>query len=646
MKNYSRSIIATGIALALVACNDDSSVSGKDNSEPSNITVQIGDAQVKGLNEHIGITNLDNQAETVGIEAFKGIRYATANRFEHSQLVEPAQGVIDATAFGDICPQAGREGTPQSEDCLSLNIWRPAGTSEQDALPVYVFIHGGSFESGAGSNALNQSDTVVAQSISDTYAGEREEPFIAVSLNYRVGLLGSMWVDNPQGGNFGIGDQKRALEWVNKNIQYFGGNSDNVTVFGESAGAMSIGILQQDPVVAGGEDLNDPEHNGYYQRAIMQSNPYGIAYKSYDSAEEIKKDVVAAAGGQDIHEISLDKLMDIQTEIKGKTVKYLLESKPTTSGFLPFAPYIEQKKNRFGKVVIEGNHLKSQPMTTKYNVPTVVGFNTDESNIFTSMFEVLLYANIKNKDGDYVIGDEIILDNGQDVREAIESDFIGGIYGLMVRAFFGGIPKDVIPGLPGNCDGLWCLVADGSKLLGIEAYKASPGNSIEMSSENVRKTRMLANDMLFTCPTRKALQAQQGGEHNVVMYQFEHESQFNFWPFSASPLAALSCQNLDGTVKGKACHAAELPYVFSKAMNIKGEKVLTNAADKKLMAHMSRKWFSDSLFSNDVSWDKSSDNNDKFIKINANGFELNNYWDQSYNASRCAELEDKGLLNF
>ena len=92
MKNYSRSIIATGIALALVACNNDSSVSGKDNSEPSNITVQIGDAQVKGLNEQIGITNLDNQAETVGIEAFKGIRYAAANRFEHSQLVEPAQG--------------------------------------------------------------------------------------------------------------------------------------------------------------------------------------------------------------------------------------------------------------------------------------------------------------------------------------------------------------------------------------------------------------------------------------------------------------------------------------------------------------------------------------------------------------------------
>ena len=129
------------------------------------------------------------------------------------------------------------------------------------------------------------------------------------------------------------------------------------------------------------------------------------------------------------------------------------------------------------------------------------------------------------------------------------------------------------------------------------------------------------------------------------MYQFEHESQFNFWPFSASPLAALSCQNLDGTVKGKACHAAELPYVFNKAMNIKGEGT-DQVADKKLMANMSRKWFSDSLFSNDVSWDKSSDNNDKFIKINVNGFELINYWDQSYNASRCAELEDKGLLNF
>ena len=160
------------------------------------------------------------------------------------------------------------------------------------------------------------------------------------------------------------------------------------------------------------------------------------------------------------------------------------------------------------------------------------------------------------------------------------------------------------------------------------------------------KARMLANDMLFTCPSRKALQNQQGSEHNVVMYQFEHESQFNFWPFSASPLAALSCQNLDGTVKGKACHAAELPYVFNKEMNIKGEKVLTNSADKKLMAEMSRKWFSDSLFADDMSWEYGSDSNDKFIKINSSGFELNNYWDESYNESRCAEIETKKLLDF
>ncbi len=98
--------------------------------------------------------------------------------------------------------------------------------------------------------------------------GEREKPFIAVSLNYRVGLLGSKWVnveEQPQGGNFGIGDQKKGLEWVNKYISQFGGDNTNVTVFGESAGAMSIGILQQDNKVAG----------PYYQRAIMQSNPYG-----------------------------------------------------------------------------------------------------------------------------------------------------------------------------------------------------------------------------------------------------------------------------------------------------------------------------------------------------------------------------------
>ena len=83
------------------------------------------------------------------LKCLRGIRYASANRFEHSKLFEPSEKLIDATSFGDICPQAGNEGIAQSEDCLSLNIWRPAGISEQKELPVYVFIHGGSFESGA-----------------------------------------------------------------------------------------------------------------------------------------------------------------------------------------------------------------------------------------------------------------------------------------------------------------------------------------------------------------------------------------------------------------------------------------------------------------------------------------------------------------
>ena len=79
---------------------------------------------------------------------------------------------------------------------------------------------------------LNHGDTIVAQSVSDANneSGDRNEPFIAVTVNYRLGLLGSLWVDgrqpeNQAGGNFGIGDQKRALEWINNNIQYFGGNS-------------------------------------------------------------------------------------------------------------------------------------------------------------------------------------------------------------------------------------------------------------------------------------------------------------------------------------------------------------------------------------------------------------------------------------
>ncbi|PSU35017.1 carboxylesterase family protein [Photobacterium lutimaris] len=674
MKFYSRSIIATGIALALVACNNDSSTSGKENTAPSKVTVQVGEAKVTGLIEKNTIRNGVGQVETVDIEAFKGIRFASAERFEHSTLAN-LTGDIDATGFGAICPQLGNTEIEQSEDCLSLNIWRPAGVDQQANLPVYVFIHGGSFESGAGSSALNQADTVVAQSISDTAMGERGKPFIAVSLNYRVGLLGSKWVDvedQPRGGNFGIGDQKSALEWVNKYISQFGGDDTNVTVFGESAGAMSIGILQQDTKVAG----------PYYQRAIMQSNPYGIAYKDYGSAKRLEAQLETQALEQfnkPLAELSLDELKVIQTYAKEpvQLVTGLVTSFPATSGFLPFAPYIESReKSIIGGGAIKGYHVVGQPIHTQFSVPTVVGFNTDEANIFTSMLDWLFLYNITTVDPE--TGERVPLimpgvsqDGTVDISAPKEDvislikQYYWAIWAVdrelaakmkAIQKELEAMPDDVItrqnlyPIITRLVLGLQNQTAN--NVLAYSDYaafddKTLTGNGVDGEKGalgNIGQIRKLANDLLFTCAARNVVDNQIQTDKNTTLYHYDYTSSINIWPFghgTIGDLAALSCSNTNGT--GKACHASELPFVFNKAVNIAGEKIYPNKQDRQLMNTMSRVWFTDALF--DEYYRNSADNTDRVLMINAEGkFVEQVDWDRAYNPAQDAGLSSYGGL--
>ncbi|MBY5943973.1 carboxylesterase family protein [Photobacterium rosenbergii] len=674
MKKYSRSIIATGIALALVACNNDSSTSGKENTLPSNVTVPLGEAQITGLVEKSAISNLVGQTETVEIEAFKGIRFASAERFKHSKLTNPT-GDIDATEFGAICPQLGNTSIEQSEDCLSLNIWRPARIKQQAKLPVYVFIHGGSFESGAGSSALNQADTIVAQSISDTALGQREEPFIAVTLNYRVGLLGSMWVDakeNPQGGNFGIGDQKRALEWVNKYISQFGGDETNVTVFGESAGAMSIGILQQDSKVAG----------SYYQRAIMQSNPYGIAYKDYGSAKRLEEQLNAQAQEQfqkSLETLSLDELKEIQAYAKEpmQLMTGLVTSFPATSGFLPFAPYID-KKQGVSEFAFEGN-LGKQAIDTDFLVPTVVGYNTDEANIFTSMLDWMFLYNIQKVDPETGEVNPLFLKNLSytdtfDISK-IKSKLKIVLTALIVDNLFNpekrkhyealleevtALPDDVVkrqnlyPIITRLFLGLQNLTASNAlEFSDYAAYddKTLTGNGVEGDKGalgNIGQIRKLANDLLFTCAAREVVN-KQPSNNATTLYHYDYTSSINIWPFghgTMGNLAALSCSNSDGT--GKACHASELPFVFNKAVNIAGEKIYPNKQDRELMNTMSRVWFTDALFD-----DYQRNSTDNVLMINADGqFVEQVDWDSTMNVPKdsrlgnsiCDGITEQGIL--
>jgi para-nitrobenzyl esterase len=189
-----------------------------------------------------------------GVEAYKGIPYAApplgALRWEPPEPAEPWKGVRNAGAFVHDCMQTIVPGgvaplrTQPAEDCLYLNVWRPAGRGAK--LPVMVWIYGGGWTNGGTSPSIYDGTAFAKDGV------------VFVSMNYRVGRFGffahpALSAAHPDGllGNYGYLDQIAALKWVKKNIAAFGGDPGNVTVFGESAGGAGVHMLLVSPLAAG-----------------------------------------------------------------------------------------------------------------------------------------------------------------------------------------------------------------------------------------------------------------------------------------------------------------------------------------------------------------------------------------------------------
>jgi len=201
-----------------------------------------------------------------GVIRATGIRYARASRFQ-PPIPEPrADATIHATEWSAACAQAAHElggdiiGTAlrpltTSEDCLRLSLTMPGDIEPEDARPVMVWIHGGSYVFGAGDAA-----------IFDPRALVEEQGVIVVSVTYRLGLLGFLGGHAGRAANVGLLDIIEALRWINRNIGAFGGTPDCVTLFGQSAGGDAIAHL-----------MIAPEAQGLFQRGIIQSAPLGIS---------------------------------------------------------------------------------------------------------------------------------------------------------------------------------------------------------------------------------------------------------------------------------------------------------------------------------------------------------------------------------
>ncbi|KAF5349783.1 hypothetical protein D9758_010228 [Tetrapyrgos nigripes] len=181
-----------------------------------------------------------------GTERWLGIPYALPPVGDHrfkAPVPVPATNsktVVDASTFGNACPQpaSGSLRAPISEDCLFLNIFRPANTSANAALPVLLWIHGGQYTTGAASNPLYEPSQILARSVAIN------KPILFVSINYRVNTFGFLASSlmAPEDLNAGLLDQQLAMQFVNENIKAFGGDPSKVTIWGQSAGAGSVQV--------------------------------------------------------------------------------------------------------------------------------------------------------------------------------------------------------------------------------------------------------------------------------------------------------------------------------------------------------------------------------------------------------------------
>lgn len=231
-------------------------------------TTQLLQAQQTGDNTAPVVSTVAGSlrgATEGNVTVYKGIPYAAPPvgeyRWRPPQPFPAWQGVRDATKFGADCAQEGFRAAPgtiaqnSSEDGLFLNVWLPAGTAKNAKLPVMVWIHGGGFVFGSGSQADFSGENFAKQGV------------MLVTINYRLGRLGffafpALSKEHPEEpkGNYAYMDQIAALKWVQANIAAFGGDPANVTIFGESAGGVSVHSL-----------ITIPAAKGLFQKAIIES---------------------------------------------------------------------------------------------------------------------------------------------------------------------------------------------------------------------------------------------------------------------------------------------------------------------------------------------------------------------------------------
>ncbi|XP_070594034.1 cholinesterase-like [Erythrolamprus reginae] len=368
-----------------------------------NTVVMTGSGPIKGKQFLSGL---------VPVTAYLGVPYAEPPlgklRFQKPRPHQPWNQTLEATSFGNSCPQfisqdapdAGiwAPKTPLSENCLSLNIWAPH-SQPSSPLPVLVWIHGGGFLTGTSSVDVFNGTSLAAT-----------ENVIVVTINYRLGALGFLYFPGAAPGNLGLWDQQLALKWIKANVAAFGGDPSRVTIFGQSAGAACVNF-----------HLLAPKSKDLFAQAVIQSGTASAfyAWKSPEEAEQSTLEFARLLGCSKDNNTSIVQCLQtknvpelIQNEIAMAFKDGLLLNfpfRPTIDGgFLPGNP---EKLMEEGKIQLK---------------PVLTGANSDDGAQFVPFVFPNVTDNLINEE-QLLKGIQLLVPNAtEDVIRAIAMKYSKG----------------------------------------------------------------------------------------------------------------------------------------------------------------------------------------------------------------------------
>lgn len=306
-----------------------------------------------------------------GVYRYLGVPYAHANkRFMDAEPIKPWKGVFTANAYGPTSPQGSMLGMSAatdtkgtSNDCQNLNVWTPK-VSKQNDLPVMVWLHGGGFSTGSANERSYDGANL-----------SRSHNVVVVSVNHRLNVFGHLDLSSygeeyRDSGNVGLTDIIMALQWIKANIGAFGGDPNNVTLFGQSGGGAKALAL-----------MTSPQAKGLFNKAIVESGAtetMGVSFATQEQSQSLTKHLLDQLGIDtnhigDLQNVSVDKLQEASTQALQETANEYHIPAPLGGGYqMEWGP------------VVDGDVLPSNPVTDDAfaeagkNVTLLIGSNLNE----------------------------------------------------------------------------------------------------------------------------------------------------------------------------------------------------------------------------------------------------------------------------